>query len=290
MDGNLFVQSIIDGLLMGGIYGLIGIGLTLIFGVMKIINFAQGAFLMLGMYVSYWCFALLGLNPYLSLPLSALTLFLLGMAVQRGVMEKAMDAPEHNQLLITFGLMLVIENVAMVAFSPDFRSVKVPWLESSLMLGDIIINKPRLIAFAFTIALTVCLYWFLHKTYFGKAIRASAISKHGASLVGIKVKTVNYVTFGLGAALAAIAGSLITPFFYTSPHAGSVFVLKAFVVVVLGGLGNFGGALAAGLIIGVAEALGGVLFTGDWKELVAYVLFIFILLFRPTGLFGGAAR
>jgi branched-chain amino acid transport system permease protein len=245
---------------------------------------------MLGMYISYWAFALLGLSPYASIPLSAVSLFFIGAFIQRFVMEKTIGAPEHNQLLVTLGIMLVIENLALALWSPDPRNIKLPALEESLMLGHIIVNKPRLIAFVATIALTGILYWFLQKTFLGKAIRATSINQDGASLVGIKVKQINYITFGLGAALAAVAGSLITPFFYTSPTVGSIFVLKAFVVVVLGGLGNFFGALVGGLLVGVAESLGGALFDGSLKELATYALFILVLLFKPTGIFGGSSK
>lgn len=287
---GLLLQSLIDGILMGGIYALVALGLTLIFGVMKVINFAQGALLMLGMYVSYWSFSLLGINPYLSIPLSALCLFLVGALLQKGILERVMEAAEHNQLLVTLGIMLVIENLALVLWSPDFRSVNVDWLGSGIQLLNVTINKPKLIAFVFTIVLTVILYWFLQKTFLGKAIRGTAAERDGALLVGIKVSRINYITFGIGAALAAVAGTLITPFLHTYPTIGDTFVLKAFVVVVLGGLGSFFGALVGGLIIGVGEALGGVFLPGTMKELATYIIFIAVLLFRPNGLFGRDIR
>lgn len=287
---GLLMQSLVDGILIGGIYGLIGIGLTLIFGVMKIINFAQGALMMLGMYVTYWLFSLLGMNPYLSLPFSAIALFLLGALIQRGVMERVLDAPEHNQLLVTMGLMLILENAALVLFSPDFRTVKVESLSGVLALGNIHFEKTKVIAFAFALLLTFFLYWFLQNTYLGKAIRAVAIDRDGAALSGIQVRRVNMITFGIGAALAAVAGTLITPFLYITPTVGEVFILKAFVVVVLGGLGNFFGALVGGLIIGVSESLTSVYVPGNYKELATFLIFILVLLFRPTGLFGRKER
>lgn len=290
MDGTLILQSVVDGLLMGGIYGLVAIGLTLIFGVMKIINFAQGSLMMLGMYVTYWLFAELGLNPYLSVPLSAVCLFFIGVGIQKFVLARTIGAPEHNQLLVTLGIMMILENLALLLWSPDPRSVSVPALQTALDVGGLLVNKPRGIAFLVTIALTALLYWFLHRTVLGKAIRGTSVSQDGAALVGIKVNRINYITFGIGAALAAVAGALITPFFYATPTVGASFVIKAFVVVVLGGLGNFVGALAGGLLIGVAEALGGVFLPGSWKELVTFALFILILLFKPTGLFGGSGK
>lgn len=290
MNASLLLQSVIDGLLMGGIYGLVAIGLTLIFGVMKIINFSQGALMMLGMYCTYWIVTLLGWNPYVALPVSAVALFIVGYALQQFLLEKTLHAPEHNQLLVTMGIMLILENTALVLWKPDYRSVKVPDLANGLLIGDISINKPKLIAFVFSIVLTAILYWFLQKTYTGKAIRGTSQQPDGASLVGIKVKRINSVTFGLGSALAAVAGTLLVPFFDTFPTVGHVFILKAFVVVVLGGLGNFIGALAGGLIVGVSESLGGLLLTGNLKEMVTYLIFIAVLLFRPTGIFKGGTQ
>lgn len=290
MSSTLLLQSMVDGILMGGIYGLVAIGLTLIFGVMKIINFAQGALLMLGMYVTYWSFAVLGINPYLSIFLSAGVLFLVGAFIQKTVLSKMLDAPEHNQLLVTLGIMLFIENFALVLWSPDFKSVKIEGMVQTLNVGSVGINTPKLIAFSFAISLSLLLFWFLKYTFIGKAIRATSINRQGASLVGINIGKINYIAFGIGSALAGIAGSLITPFFYTSPTAGATFILKGFVVVVLGGLGNFIGALLGGLVIGVSESMGGAFLPGSLKELMTYVIFIIVLLIRPNGLFGGKSR
>lgn len=275
---------------MGGIYGLVAIGLTLIFGVMKIINFAQGALMMLGMYVSYWCFALLGINPYLSLPLSAIVLFLIGASIQKGVLQRMADAPDHNQLLVTLGITLFIENLTLVLFKPDFRSISVEGLPVKITFMNLNIHTTKLIAFTFAVVLAIGLFYFLKKTFIGKAIRATSMNRHGASLVGVNIGRINYIAFGLGAALAGVAGSLITPFFYTSPTVGASFILKAFVVVVLGGLGNFIGALVGGILIGVSEALGGVFLPGSLKDLMTYLIFILILLLKPNGLFGGKSR
>lgn len=283
---TLIIQSIVDGVLMGGIYGLVALGLTLIFGVMKIINFAQGALLMLGMYVSYWAFTLYGINPYLSIPLSAITLFIVGVFIQKTILNKMLNAPEHNQLLVTLGIMLVIENLALLFWSPDFRSVNLEGMQRTINLGGIGINTPKLIAFAFAISLALALFWFLKHTMIGKAIRATSMNRAGAALSGINTTRINYIAFGMGAALAGIAGSLITPFFYTSPTVGATFILKGFVVVVLGGLGNFIGAIVGGLIIGVSESLGGAFLPGSLKELVTYLIFIIILMVKPNGLFG----
>jgi branched-chain amino acid transport system permease protein len=284
---SLLIQALIDGILIGGIYGLIAIGLTMIFGVMKIINFAQGALMMLGMYITYGMYVGFGLSPYISLPISAIALFLIGAVIQRTFLEPISNAPEHNQLLVTFGLALIIENAALIMFGSDFKTIAVgPSLQGAFHLGDITINKTKIVAFLFTIALILILYWFLHKTYLGKGIRATATDRIGSALSGIKVKNINMITFGIGAALAAIAGTLITPILYITPNVGSVFILTAFVVVVLGGLGNFMGAFVGGIIIGVGESLTGAFVPGNLKELATYVIFILVLLYRPTGLFG----
>lgn len=245
--------------------------------------------MMLGMYVTYWAFTLAGIDPYLSLPLSAIALFILGALIQKGVLERVMDAPDHNILLITFGIMMIIENTALVLFSPDFRSITVPWLSETIKMGDYVVSKPKLIAFFISMSVALLLYWFLQKSYLGKAIRGTANNKIGAALVGIKSKRINYITFGLGAAIAAIAGSLMTPIISISPSIGHTFILKTFVVVVLGGLGNVLGAFVGGLIIGVSEALAGAAFSGTLNELVIYVIFVLILIFRPKGIFGGGS-
>jgi branched-chain amino acid transport system permease protein len=290
MNANMLIQTIVNGILIGGIYALVALGLTLIFGVMKVINFAQGALLMVGMYITFGFSQWFGLNPYLTIPFSFFLVFLLGGAIQRTVMEKVNDAPAHNQLLVTLGVMMVIENLALVFLSPDFKRVKVESLEQSWRLGDILLDKPRFIAFLFVIVFVSALYWLLHHTRIGKAIRATAIDKDGAMLVGIKVKRIHLIVFGIGTALAGVAGTLLTPFFFISPHVGNIFLLKAFVVVVLGGLGNFVGTFIAGLIIGIAESIGGVYLSGNLRDLVTYVIFVLVLLFRPNGLFGGKNR
>lgn len=289
MSGTAILQATIDGLLMGGVYAVTAIGLTLIFGVMKIVNFAHGALMMLGMYVTYWLFTLFGINPYLTVPFSIAIMFMIGWFIQRYLLNKIIDAPQHNQLLLTLGIMLFLQNLALFLWTPDYRNISIPGLSSSLQIGALSLNKPKLLAFFFALAITAILFLILHKTNLGRAIRATSQERDGASLVGIKVKNINAVAFGIGTACAGVAGSLIVPFFFTSPAVGSVFLLRAFVVAILGGLGNFGGALVAGLIVGLAESLSGLLFSGSWNDFVIYGIFIIVLLLRPTGLFRGGA-
>ncbi|WP_206811538.1 branched-chain amino acid ABC transporter permease [Paradesulfitobacterium ferrireducens] len=287
MSGAAILQATADGILMGGVYAVTAIGLTLIFGVMEIVNFAHGALMMLGMYVTYWLFTLFGINPYLTIPVSIAVMFIIGWLMQRYLLNKIINAPQHNQLLLTLGVMLFLENLALFVWSPDFRSINVPGLDTSIQLGVVSINKPKLLAFAFALILTAVLFIILQKTVLGKSIRATSQERDGASLVGIKVKNINAIAFGIGTACAGVAGSLIVPFFFTSPGAGAVFLLRSFVVAILGGLGNFWGALVAGLIVGLAESLSGLFLSGSWNDLVIYGIFVLVLLLRPTGLFGG---
>lgn len=283
---TLFLQVLIDGILLGGVYGLVALGLNLIFGVMKVINFAQGAFLMLGMYSSYWIYQFSGLTPYISFIISGALLFVVGALVQRFILQSALNAPEHNQLLITFGIMLVIENLTMVVWSPDFRTVDFEGKSNIISFFSVNIHQPKLIVFFFTVVLTLTFYMFLKYSFLGKAIRATASNVHGAMLVGIKVKRINMIAFGLGVALAGVGGALISTYITISPTVGSLFILKAFVVVVLGGLGNLIGALVGGIIIGVTESFGGVFLPGSLKELATFLIFVIVLLFKPTGIFG----
>lgn len=280
-------QAAVDGLLSGGVYALVSLGLTLVFGVMGVINFAHGALMMLGMYTAYWSFALWGINPYLSLPLTLAVLFTVGATIQRLLVQPVLHAPQHSQLLLTLGVMLFLENLALFLWSPDFRTIRLLWLEGTVAAGPLLIHKARAVACAVAGVATLCLYGFLWRTRLGRAIRATSQSREGAALVGIDVRRVQMTTFGIGAAMAGLAGALVTPYFYTAPHVGHVFLLMAFVVVVLGGLGSLAGALVGALVVGVAESLGALLLPGSLKELAVYVLFLMVLLYRPAGLFGG---
>lgn len=286
MDTYTIIQALINGLLMGGIYALVACGLTLIYGVMRITNFAHGEFLMLGMYFTFYLFTLLGIDPYLSIIIVAVLMFLIGMLIQSTLIERVLDAPSINQILLTVGLSLILANLALVLFSADNRVVNVGYGTSKLYLGEITINVTRLIAFISAIVVSLSLYLYLEKTRTGKAIRASSQNRIGANLVGINVKKINMIAFALGTASAGIAGSLITPFFYITPSVGQVFSLTAFVVVVLGSMGNFIGALIGGIIIGIAESLGGIFIKSSMKQFITFAIFILVLILKPEGLFG----
>ena len=284
---GLLLQAVVSGLLLGGVYGLVASGLTLIFGVLRIINFAHGAVMMLGMYASYWLWVGLGVDPYVSVLVTAPLFFLLGMGIQRLVIEPNRDAAEHNQLLLTLGLALFLENLALVLWHGDFRTLRVPYANASFVIGDALVEVSRLVAAGGAVLIALALFVFLRRTDVGKAIRALSEEREGAMLVGIDVARIRAVAFGIGSACVAVAGALITPFFYVAPDVGESFNIMAFVVVVLGGMGNFMGALAGGFIVGLAESLGATLLPGSLKQLVVFALFVLVLLFRPAGLFGG---
>jgi branched-chain amino acid transport system permease protein len=285
----LLWQACVSGLLIGGVYALVALGLTLVFGVLRIINFAHGTLMMLGMYATFFLYTHAGVDPYLSIVVVGPVFFLVGVLLERGVIEPNLGAAESNQLLLTLGVALFLENAALALFSPDYRSIRLPYAQKALLLGEVVVNLPRLIAFGCSIALAVLLWLFLKHTDTGKAIRAAAEEREGALLMGINIRRLYALSFGLGSAVVAIAGSLVTPFLYVTPDVGEVFNILAFVIVVLGGMGNFVGALIGGLIVGLAESIGAALLPGSLKQLPIFVLFVLVLLFRPTGLGGRRA-
>ena len=285
LNPSLILQALVNGVLMGSIYALVGIGLALIFGVMNIVNFAHGSLMMAAMYLSYWLFVSLKVDPYLSMLATVPFLFFFGLLIQRGLIERVIDAKHSIQILLTVGLSLFLDNLAMALFTPDFRAISVSYQTASLVLGGIIISYPQLIAFLLALGLTFALYLFIKKTMTGKAIRATSVEKEGAILVGINSQRIHYLTFGIGSACVGAAGAAVLPFFYCSPNVGYAFVIPAFVVVVLGGMGNFWATLVGGLIVGVAESLGAIFVPGSLKQMVMFIIFVLVLFFKPRGLF-----
>lgn len=296
--GVVLRQGIVTGILIGGVYGLVALGLTLIFGVLHIINFAHGALMTLGMYVTFLLFNNYGVDPYVSLLVTIPALFVVGLLVQRVIIHPARNAPTHNQLLLTLGLSLLIENALLVAFTATPRAIRLDYgrglteifffeLDFPLRLMGTTITFTRLMAFIGALVLTGVLYYILQRTDLGRAIRATAQEKDGAALVGINIHRINMITFGLGTACVGAAGALVLPFLAVDPVAGNVFNITAFVIVVLGGMGNVVGALAGGLIIGLTQELSVVFFPGTSKLLGVFIVFILVLMFRPQGLFGG---
>lgn len=283
---NAFFQASIDGILMGGVYALAALGISLIFGVMKITNFAHGALITVGMYVTFEFCVLLGITPYVALPLVIVVMFVIGYLIQKFFLNPLMGVAGHNQLLLTQGLSIVIENLILVLFSANYKSVTVPGFESAISLGNITINKPKLVAFLFVALISAAIYLLLEKTDLGRAIRAISVQPDGATLMGIVVPRINQIAFGLGIVCAGVAGALLTPTQYIYPTSGNSYSLKCFVIAVFGGLGNIWGAILAGLIIGVVESFSALYLGGSWSELVVYLIFILTLIIKPTGLLG----
>ncbi len=286
MELTTFLQALITGILMAGIYAVVATGLTLIFGVVRIVNFAHGEFVMLGMYATFWLWKLFGLDPYVSLLITMPLLFCFGVLVQRFLFQPILKAPDLAQIFMTVGLGVILTNLALFLFTADFRSVKVAYAEWAWRIGGVTIPLPRLFAFLGALLLAGLLTLFLTKTDIGKALRAVAQDREVSMLLGINPNRMYLLAVGLGAALAGAAGGLIVPFFYVFPTVGVVFGLIAFVVVILGTLGSVQGALLAALIVGVAESLG-ILFAGsDLGLVVVFAILVASLVFRPSGLMG----
>lgn len=286
----MIFQVVAEALLMGSVYALAALGMTLIFGVMKITNFAHGAIMTVGMYVSYVSLTYFGLSPYASLPISAVVVFLLGYLIQRFFIDPIDKEPTHNQLLMTFGLSIVIENGLLAVFGSDAKSEIFEAYSKSIELFGIKVNVPRLISLFVVLAVTAGIYIFLYKTNTGRGIRATSMNSDGALLMGVVVRKMKALTFGIGALCTGIAGTLLTPTINIDPTIGGSFQLTCFVIVVLGGMGNLMGALISGLIIGLAQGLTSFYLGGKWSTLVIYVIFILVLMFKPNGLFERRGR
>ena len=280
-------QVVISGLLAGSLYAMVALGLGLVFGVMRVLNVAHGPLLMLGAYTTFGLFQWLGLNPYLSLLVSMPALFVVGVVLQRLLVRRVVDAPELSSLLLTFGVSIALVNLAQLAFSSDVRSVE--YLTGSFVLGPFAFSKSRVIACAFALVITAGAFWFLGQTRLGKAIRAVSQSREVAQVCGINVQRIHMITFGVASALAAAGGTLIAVMVAIQPEMGQVYTFKSFLVIVLGGAGNYPGALLGGLLLGLIEQLSSLFLTTQVNEAVAYVLLVLVLLVRPTGLLKGRA-
>jgi branched-chain amino acid transport system permease protein len=284
---TVFLQTLVAGILIGGIYSLIGIGMTLIMGVMGIINLAHGQLMMVAMYITLVMFNLIHLDPYVSLLVAMPCLFLLGAFLQRFLLNPLMKVESilpENQVLMTVGIGMVLTEIARFIFSSDYKSVKTSYSSSAFFIGNISFSVPMCIAFLFAMAFTGLLFWFLLKTDIGRSIRATAQDKDAAMLMGVNTGRITVITFGLGSALVAAAGCLLLPIFYLFPDIGGPFTLKAFVITILGGLGSTVGALVGGVVLGIAESLGATYIGMGYKEMVGFVIFILVLIFLPGGL------
>jgi branched-chain amino acid transport system permease protein len=283
-------QAVVNGLLIGGIYALVSIGVTLIFGVVKIVNFAQGEFVMLGMYISYFLATAFGIDPLVSLVVSMPALFVAGVLIQHFLIRRVLGLGDMPQIFLTFALSLLLVNVALLLFTANYRTVQTTYSETALHFGALTVPLAKLIAFAVAMALSGLLWVFLHATDLGKAMRAASQNRDVAMLMGINPDRVFAVAVGVALALAGAAGSLLMPFYPAYPLVGQVFVLMAFVAVVLGTLGNVTGALIASLMMGVAESLGIQFVGADSGLIVVFAMLLLTLAIRPSGLFGGWTR
>ena len=277
-------QVVISGVLAGALYAMVALGLALIFGVMRIINIAHGPLFMLGAYATYFLYTA-GVNPYLTLPLSMAALFLLGVLLQRTLIFRVVDAPELSSLLLTFGISIALVNLAQLTFTSDLRAVE--YLTGAYLIGPFAFSKSRIVAFLFAAGITAAAFLFLQRTRLGKAIRATSQSREVAMVCGIDVGRIHLITFGLASALAAAGGTLIAVIVAIQPEMGQIWTFKSFLVIVLGGAGNYPGALLGGLLLGLVEQLASLFLTTQLSEAVAYVLLVLVLLVRPTGLLGG---
>lgn len=281
-------QAIVTGLLIGGVYGLVAMGLTLIFGVLDIVNFAHGAFLAVALFVTWWLVSSMGFHPYLTMLVTTPVMFALGYAVQRGILSGAMGKPLENQLLITLGISLILENALLLFFGANPRAVGLPGNQTIGVLGAVA-DLSRILAFVGALVLAGLLFLVLQRTRLGTAIRAVAANDTGAQLVGIDTRRIYALTFAIGTACAGAAGTLVAPLVTVEPSTGALFNIVAFVVVVIGGMGNVVGALVGGLIIGLAEQLGTIFLPGQSPLLSVFIVFVLVLFLRPQGLFGRAS-
>ena len=286
MDLTIIASAAINGLLLGGIYTLVACGLTLIYGVLHIINFAHGSLLMLAMFGVYYLLTLLGIDPYLSMFIMVPAMFVLGYLLYKGLVGCLSSGKDENILLVTLGLSILIENLALMFFKGDSRTILVSYSDRMIEMGPTLVPLPKLISFVVAMVLCALLGLFMQRTDTGRAIRAVAKERIGARLVGIDVDHIFAISYGIGLATLGAAASLMMPIFYVSPTVGHVFVLVAFTVVVLGGMGSFLGAVVGGLIIGLTESFGGLYLGESLGQIGISVIFILILLLRPSGLFG----
>jgi len=288
LDFQIVCAALLNGLTQGAVYALVALGLTLIYGVLHIVNFAHGALLMAALYGVFFLSARLGIDPYAALPVMIAVMFVLGYALQRFVIGPARHGRDENVLLVTLGLAIVLENAALAAFKSDTRTIETAYTFSTVNVAGAMVAVPKVAAFFGALAVAALMLLLVSRTDLGRAIRAVAKEPQGARLVGIDVEHVLAMSFGIGLACLGAAACFLLPAYYVNPQVGNGFVLIAFTVVVLGGMGSFAGALAGGLIVGVIESLGGLWLGESLGQLGIFVVFIAILLFRPRGLFGRA--
>jgi branched-chain amino acid transport system permease protein len=285
-----FIQALIDGVLVGGVYGVIAVGLSLVFGVLGIVNFAQAEFMMMGMYAAWFAWRYLGLDPLIGAVFSFLVGFGIGALAQRFLIQRVMNAPHVSQIFLTVGILIVMENAALLLFGADFRTVQTPYQTQSLQLGPFFVSVPYLAAFGMALVVSVALWLVMARTWIGRAIRATAQNAMAAGIFGVDAKRVYMVAFGLGTGLTAFGGGIILSYSSVSPTSGAQYVVLMFTVVVLGGLGSVMGAIIGGVAVGIIQSLSTLVMPIQVQNLALFVIFIALLTFRPQGLLGGASR
>ena len=287
MDPYAALQAVINGLLTGALYALVGMGLALIFGVMRIVNFAHGAFMMLGMYITYVLFTRTGISPYALFVVTGLALFAFGYAVYFAMLRPIHGQSDFMQILMTMGIGLMCSDAVLLIFGADYHQINIPLQDRNFRFGQqISVNAPWVVSFAIAVGLALALYLFVMRTMTGRAARAIAQNRYAAPLMGINVFRVQAISFAVGSAAAGIAGALLLPVFYLYPGVGDQFTLKAFVMVVLGGMGSIVGAALAGLVLGVVESLTSLYWGNEWALAVDFALFLLVLSLKPSGIFG----
>ncbi len=283
---DVFLQTLVAGILKGGLYSLIGIGMSLIMGVMGIINLAHGQLMMVAMYITFALHHFLGIDPYISLFIAMPALFLLGALIQKYTLNPLLEVESilpENQVLMTVGIGMVLTEIARFIFSSDYKSVKTSYSNATFFIGEISFSIALVIAFFIAVGFTLLMFWFLLKTDIGRSIRATAQDKDAALLMGVNSKRITTITFGLGSALVAAAGTLLIPIYYLFPDIGGPFTRKAFVITILGGLGSTVGAIFGGVTLGLAESFGATYIGMAYDDMIGLIIFILVLLFLPGG-------
>jgi branched-chain amino acid transport system permease protein len=286
MDFSQLAQQLINGLLIGCVYSLIAIGLTLIWGVMNIVNFAHGDFLMLGMFTSFWCYTLFHIDPLFSIPLCGILLFGLGVLIYKFAVSKVMRGPMLAQLVVTFGISMLISNIAVLLWTPDFRVIGKPMLTGTWSFGLVQISVVKVVASLGSVIVSGALMLFLNGSKIGKAILATEMNRDSALLMGINTDRVNALSFGIGSALVGIAGGFLAMYYYIYPQVGGLFGLLSFAIVALGGFGSISGAFIAGILVGLVQTLGGYFFDPAYKYAIVFMLYLLVVWFKPQGLRG----
>ncbi|MDR2132153.1 MAG: branched-chain amino acid ABC transporter permease [Clostridiales Family XIII bacterium] len=285
----MLTQGLVNGILMGGLYGIAALGLSLIYGVLNVVNFAHGGLLMTGMFLGYWLWVFTQFNIYFILIPVFLGLFLLGMLIESSIINPvlAREKEQHvNIIFITSGVMMVLENLALLLFGPEYRVADTSVSGLTLKMGEIVVSTPRVLGFILAAILAAAVHSMLRMTDLGRAIRATADDEDAAAVAGINTRKVFNFAFALGCAITGVAGALLIPIFYVQPTVGGVFNVKAFIIVVLGGMGSLNGAMIGGLIVGLIESLVTLYYRNTMADMVVFLIFIVFLLFRPSGLLG----